>query len=117
MERRELHPTSEQPHQIDPGTLSCALHDLCNPLTLMRVRSQMLRRNIERGRIQEAHECLSALAVIEDATRKMEATLNGLHAMTRMETPFPGVSQSRWPAPDGESRAGPHHREDGQHDE
>ena len=117
MERRELHPTNEQPHQIDPETLSCALHDVCNPLTLMRARSQMLKRNIEKGRIQEAHECLSALAVIEDATRRMETTLNDLHAMTRMESPFSRVDQGRWLAPDGGSLAVQHHREDGQHDE
>lgn len=114
MEPREHHPTSE--HPLDAETLSCALHDLCNPLTLMRVRSQLLKRNIERGRIQEAHECLSALAVIEDATWRMEATLNDSWGACT-GTSFAGIDQSRWSAPDDESRAGQHHPQNGQHDE
>lgn len=78
MEPGEIHPTSEHRYLIDAETLHRVLHDLRNPLTLMEARTQVLRRNIEKGRIHETHECRSALAVIEQATQRMEAMLKDL---------------------------------------
>lgn len=75
MEPRERHSATDDLHQRDVEMLHHVLHDLRNPLTLITARTQLLRRNIERGRIHTADEFLPSLAVMEQAARKMDAIL------------------------------------------
>ena len=76
MEPREYPSAQKPPDQRDAEELSRTLHDLRNPLTLVNARAQMLTRQIKQGRIQEVHECQSALTVITHAVRLMEASLD-----------------------------------------
>lgn len=75
MEPRERHSAPEYSHQVDDEILNRVLHDLRNPLTLMTARTQLLKRNIEKGRIHHGGEFLPSLAVMEQAARKMDAIL------------------------------------------
>lgn len=93
MEPRENYPTREHQYLIDAETLHRVLHDVRTPLTVMYARTQVLRRNIDQGRIQEACDCLSGLVAIEEATRRMEAMLHELVECDQGEWRTPVVSR------------------------
>ena len=73
----ETEPT-EHPNQLDADVLT---HALRGSLTVISARAQLLRRQIQRGRIQDVPECLSDLTGIEQAAWRLETRLRALEVM------------------------------------
>lgn len=68
--------------------LEAVSHDLKNPMTVMRVQVQLLRRGVARDRV-DGRRLAEALATMETAARQMEAQLNELQDAARLRSGNP----------------------------
>ena len=79
-----MEPRHHRRQQVDYA-IARAFVDIRNPLTVATVTAQLLRRHIEQGHILEAHQCLSALARIEESGRNLKASLEALEDLIAAE--------------------------------